>query len=307
MKLIGVLLVINSIAVSFWWIRTDNTHRVTVLTLCFLAVFAGLALVLGDRITELTVKGVGTIKAAVQQAKIDADEIKKIKKRVESQSATVDLVAESAAKAHNLIEDLSLKNQTAETKIEELKSLGVLIQKTTLELQERAVLTSLIASAQNDDRVAFDKLAILGGKKTFKYWQHAADTVVKIRISFGGPIEPGYLNFPWLTGTDPTQLTLARFKQEYKKAIRIYKVSLVQAVWKNSVIGKKDKMSFFVDILKDDDSLIATFYAGQFFVRAAEDSGLKWSPFVAKPLLDWWAEHAESIDPQVGRVLKNGR
>jgi len=54
-------------------------------------------------------------------------------------------------------------------------------------------------------------------------------------------------------------------------------------------------MSFFVDILKDDDSLTATFLAGKYFVEAASDSSLKWSPFSTKPLLDWWAEHADSI------------
>ena len=75
MKLIGILLVLNSVAVSSWWITAHGTHKGAVLTLCSLAVFAGLALVVSDRITELNMKGVGTIKAAAEQASTDANEI----------------------------------------------------------------------------------------------------------------------------------------------------------------------------------------------------------------------------------------
>ncbi len=69
MKLIGILLILNSIALTAWWITTQNNHKVTVITLCLIAVFAGLCLILQDRITELTVKGVGTIKSATDQVR----------------------------------------------------------------------------------------------------------------------------------------------------------------------------------------------------------------------------------------------
>lgn len=107
MKLIGILLILNSIAVSSYWITTHGTHKGAVLTLCFLAVFAGFALVLSDRITELSVKGVGTIRAAAEQASSDAKAISDIKTRIEAQSATVDLVADRAKSTVKSLQELS--------------------------------------------------------------------------------------------------------------------------------------------------------------------------------------------------------
>jgi hypothetical protein len=76
--------------------------------------------VLHERVTELTVKWVGTIKAAATQAVIDAGEIAEIRKRMEDQRATIDLVAKEATGAKRLSEDLSQKNQRAEQKLTEL-------------------------------------------------------------------------------------------------------------------------------------------------------------------------------------------
>jgi len=59
MKLIGILLVLNSIGLAAWWISTNGSHKATVIALCSLAVFSGIALILQDRITEFTVQGVG--------------------------------------------------------------------------------------------------------------------------------------------------------------------------------------------------------------------------------------------------------
>ena len=116
MKLIGILLILNSIALTAWWITSQNNHKPTVMTLCLIAVFAGLVLIFQDRITELTVKGVGTIKAATEQIQTDAKTVADLKERVENQSATVNLVAKEASKAKEISEEVAEKNRQAAEK-----------------------------------------------------------------------------------------------------------------------------------------------------------------------------------------------
>jgi len=239
MKLLGILIIINSLVVAGYWVSGTHQHKVGVISVCVLAVFVGVIFTMHDRAIEITFNKIGTIKAAAEQATADANEVAAIKERIEAQSATVDLVAESAAKAHNLIEDLSRKNKTAETKIEELENAGAAIQKTISALQETAEFTSLVAAAQNDDRATFDKLVSWVDNKTSPYWQHAADAVARIRTDFAGQIERGHMNVPWPEGTDPRQLSLAQLKREYQGAVRVYKADLAQTVWKSSVIDEE--------------------------------------------------------------------
>jgi len=54
-------------------------------------------------------------------------------------------------------------------------------------------------------------------------------------------------------------------------------------------------LAFFAEILKDDTSLDATYYAGKYFVELANDAGLQWSPFNVGPLLEWWKSQEAQI------------
>ena len=55
-------------------------------------------------------------------------------------------------------------------------------------------------------------------------------------------------------------------------------------------------MQFYIDILDKDASLNATFYAGKYFTKQANDPELKWAPFWTKPLLDWWEHNKNGIE-----------
>ena len=296
MQIVGMLLIFSALCLSTWWVCTDHPHKKWAIFSGLIAIFVGMYFTVQDRAIEITIEKVGTIKAAAEQATVDAQAVADLRKRIEAQSATVDLVAQSATNAHNLIDDLSQKNREAETKIGELEIAGSAIQETIAELQETAEFMSLVAAAQNDDRTAFDKLIEWAKKKESAYWQHAADAIIRIRTEFGGPIIRGHMNVPWPKGTDPTQLSPTRLRQEYSRAIRIYKADLVETVWKSNVIDKKDKMAFYINVLRNDDSLGATFLAGKYFVQAASDADLKWRPFSTKPLLDWWAANHNLIN-----------
>src|SRR5260370_7791896 len=95
-KVLGVVLVVGGVVVPLWlFARASGTvnHSSAVVTVSFLAVFAGVACLLMDRITELTLSGVGTIRAATDQVIADAKTVTDLKARVENQTATVDLIA----------------------------------------------------------------------------------------------------------------------------------------------------------------------------------------------------------------------
>jgi hypothetical protein len=158
MKLIGILLVLNSIALTAWWITTHNSNKAAAITVCLIAVFAGLGLILQDRITELTVKGVGTIRSATEQVQIDAKTVSDLKARVENQSATVDLVAKEASKAKELSAEVAEKNRRAEDKLNTLDEAITKAKYSLLSLDTATEYAMTVLAAQNDDRSAFDTL-----------------------------------------------------------------------------------------------------------------------------------------------------
>lgn len=264
---LGFFIILNALAFAIYWVTGNNPHKVWIIPVCTVAIIVGIFFTLYDRAIEITFKGIGTIKAAAKQAVIDAETISDLKKRIENQSATIDLVAQKATEAH----------------------------KTILELEKITEFYKIEAAAQNDDRKAFDKLASLVDNKSSDLWELAANAAIKIRTTYGGAIEPGYMNVEWKEGTDPTKLSIEQIRNDYLKSLSLFHAYFVNLVWKNKVISKKERMEFFVDILKDDGSLTATFYAGKFFVKLSEDPELKWSPFSTKPLLDWWEKNRDNI------------
>jgi hypothetical protein len=74
-----------------------------VLNVSCIIIFVGIVLTFGDRLEEVTVKNVGSIKTAVIKANKEADEIFKIRKHIENQANKINLVATEAKLALNNI------------------------------------------------------------------------------------------------------------------------------------------------------------------------------------------------------------
>ena len=133
MKIVGILLILNALFLATWWVVTDHPYKPWAVLIGLVAIFVGVYFTVQDRAIEITIEKVGTIKAAARQATVDAQAVADLRQRIEAQSATVDLVAESATKAHNLIEDLERKNQTAESKIQDLEAASSEVRDTLAE------------------------------------------------------------------------------------------------------------------------------------------------------------------------------
>ena len=294
MKLIGILLVLNSILVSAWWIMTHGTHKIALLTLCSLAVFAGLVLLLSDRITELTMKGIGTIKAAANQATADANVVAELKTRVESQSATVDLVAKEAADAKQLVNALSEKNSKAEEKLSELdKSInhGNLAVK---ELQLYTQFHSTVLAAQNDNRQAYDRLLAWSKDSSFQFQKASAQAAQTIMDQHNSPMAISNVSVPWNEGIDPQKLSLSQLQQNFTSAPPHIRRRILEFVWtKRTDMPKPDRLQFLVDVLRSDESLLVVEYAGRYFKDGTRDN-LK--PLAIEQHLEWWKENKDTIE-----------
>ena len=120
LQLLGIIIIANSLIVSGWWLLNGKPWSVGLGTLLILALVVGLALIFNERAIEISFGKVATLKAAAAQAQTDANEIAKIRERVEAQAATMDLVAKESAEAKKLLAQLSEQNKIAEEKLQSI-------------------------------------------------------------------------------------------------------------------------------------------------------------------------------------------
>lgn len=288
MKLIGILLILNSLALTGWWITSGNNHKAAATSLCLVAVFAGLVMLLQDRITELTVKGVGTIKAASEQVLTDANTVADLKQRVENQSATIDMVAKEATKAKTISEEASEQNRIAEEKLLTLNESIKEASASLAELNAAKDFTMTVVAAQNDDRSAFDTLKERSNDSSNPYSDAALRAWNTIYESHNEPMHLGNFNMPWKEGFDPSKLTLIELAQQYSGVSDQLKPAMLEYIWKRNDLPKVGRLDFMINVMKTDSSLTAVEYAGRHFTAGTEQ---KIKPMAVEYLEDWWAEH----------------
>lgn len=244
MKLIGILVGLNALIITAWYITNDNPYKQMAISICIVAIFYGAFLSLQDRAIELSVNSVGTIKAAAEEASLDAQEISKIKQRVENQSATIDLVASKAAEA-----DLKIHQ------------IGQLIS-----------FQSTIISAKNDDRNSFNRLEEWSKDKSFPFYVEAGkqwrklrddasiiDQLSKIRLL---PVDKcaEALND---NHKKPLEELVAKYNQiPYSHSPYMKCAYIIYIADKRTDIPLKERLEFLVSVIQSDSSLDAAKCAG---------------------------------------------
>jgi len=106
MMYFGLFLIVFGLSLSVWAAIRDKPFFRKIFAASFIIIFVGIVLTFGDRLEEVTVENVGSIKTAVVKANKEADEISKIRKRIEAQADKIDLVAKEAKSALNSIKDV---------------------------------------------------------------------------------------------------------------------------------------------------------------------------------------------------------
>jgi hypothetical protein len=123
-KIVGIVLIFISIIIFvlvYLW-EKQREHLTKILWFPLAIAIIGFVFTFIERVVEIPIPGVGTIKTVTTQAIFDAEEIKKIKERVENQSATIDLVSRKSADVEKLYEEASRRSVSVNNKIVQFES-----------------------------------------------------------------------------------------------------------------------------------------------------------------------------------------
>lgn len=293
MKLLGIFLVLGSLSASGWWIIARENKKSAIIALCTLSVFSGLALIISDRITELSVKGIGTIKAAAQQAQSDASAIADLKSRIEKQSATIDLIASQASETKRLSEEVGEKNQRAEQKLEVLDTASAKANSNLADLEAASEFSMTVSAAQSDDRRAFDKLRGWAQDDSNPFQSKAQQAWNAVIESHNNPIYLSNFSLPWAEGFDPSKLSMQDLAAQYAQAPSQLKPALLEYIWKRGDIRQIERLDFMMNVMQTDPSLTAAEYAGRYFTMGTNQ---KIKPLAIDHLANWWKEHRKDFE-----------
>ena len=297
MKILGILIILNALILCTYWVIGDNSHKSWAVGCALMAIFAGIFLLVSNRETEVSIEGVGTIKAAAEAALADADAIAKIKARVESQSATIDLVAQDAKEVRKLTEEVRSNGLKVEEQVKNLDTAFAKANEQTSELNFLLEFTNTVVAAQTDERSAYDKLREWANDEDHRFTHEAQQAYQKIMDDHSNPWTTGGFTVPWKEGFDPSRLNIKGLTQQYHSASAHLRPALLEYIWNRNDISKYERMDFLVHIIRTDSSLNAVERAGRYFTNGAE---INIKPLAIDHLLKWWNENKESIknEPQ---------
>jgi chromosome segregation ATPase len=192
---IGLAFMVLGASMGIFWLFRRKSQFKAVLWFCGSLIVAGLCLCLYTRITEVQFLG-ATIKAAAQQATIDAKVVAEIRARTEAQSATIDLIAKEASDAHQKLIEIDraiaanekrseeIAKTTAETdarntqlgqKTVELESLVKRASDAVSEVTKVSEFMKVVLAAQSDNRPAYDQLERFHKTRSFTGVAHAGN------------------------------------------------------------------------------------------------------------------------------------
>ena len=206
MQVVGTLVILTGLAIAAWTvIRRPHHPAPPVLWLAGLAIIAGLGLVVQDRLIGVSLKGVGTIKAAARQATTDAEHIKKMRERIDAQGAAIDAVAQQAVDARRASRDLGVQADLADKKLKAIDDAQQKATRLLSELQETAKFMETAQAALNDDRVAYDRLRALAADKTSPFSERATQTLRTVLDKHSPVFARPFTILPWQEGIEPSK------------------------------------------------------------------------------------------------------
>lgn len=197
LKLIGVLLILNSLVLTSYWVLGEHSNKGWAVLLCSGAIFVGILLIVQHRRMELSVPYFGKLKAAADQADIDAKAISDIKNRIEGQSATVDLVAKDVADAKDEIN-----------------------------------FNLLLTKASNDNRFALDELHKIEMTEGHRFQETARQAVEQIIVNLQiVVIYKDFLDLKKKYNIDPEEASLNDFHKVFEQGPLYDKIDVLTIVW----------------------------------------------------------------------------
>lgn len=292
LQFIGLFIILVALSATVWWVSRKKGSNLSMITVCGLAIFAGIFLIINERTVEITIKNVGTIKAAAQQALVDAQQIADIRKRIEAQGATVDLVAKEAADTKRLTEELSRKNEFAEKKLKEIDSAVKNGSAAVDDLQAYTKFNSAVLAAQSDNRPAFDQLGKLAKDKSSPF-PAAEQAWIAVMDSHESPIMSSGFKVPWKEGVEPSKFSLPDLKSNFLSAPQPVRLAILEYIWRRQDFSKKERMAFLVEVMRNDTSLQIVEYAARYFKEESNDN---FKNLWIDGHLEWWEDNKKRIE-----------
>lgn len=289
---LGILLIILPIIFSVYWINKKKSESGKIMILCTLMVFSGITIFFNERVIEVTINSVGTIKTAQKQAQTDANQIEEIKNRIIAQSATIDLVAKQANNAKELADDLLRKNAEASKQMESFNNSLQRGATAVKQLQDYSILTETTLAARGDDCKAYDQLLAWSKDESYAL-QNEAKLAVKSIMEQNEQIR-FIPTIKWKENVNPNQLALNQLAYDFKiQETPQMRSALLSFIWKRDDIPKKERLAFLVEVIQTDPSIRVVDHAGGIFARATGD-GFK--DLAKEEHLRWWEENKDNPD-----------
>jgi hypothetical protein len=248
----------------------------------------GVLLSQSGRIAKITTAG-GTVEL-VAKAKGDAAEIEAIRSRVESQSATIDLVVEKAGSAEATAAEADRRLVSANDRIGDLDKTIEEAKQSLATLTTQASINSLLFDAENDDRRSYDKLRKMVADGT-------ADDRIKrmiydMMLSRATALQFQY-SVNWRVGIVPEKLSFNELFYAYNAGLAennlrkdtINRLALVQYIASRLDLAAWQRIEYFVYVMKNDPSLRIVVYALKAFDGLTLVASL---PLDGDDAAKWW-------------------
>jgi hypothetical protein len=301
---VALFLVLGHVALTLWlvWGERGNRNRIkyymaaSLFNVVLIAFFS-----LENRITEITLPRLATIKAQADQANQYVAEIKRIRSEVEQEQQAIKSAAADAQAASRLSKELETKNTQASKQLVDLANQMSVAAKTTDSLQLVAKYTRTVLAAQADDRTAFDQLQRWSTDSSFPYAADAGHTWHAISDNLDILMLEHHV--PWRQGVDPAKFNfdeLRKLRDSPEFSDISYRIGLIQYIASRSDIAQKDRLGFLIDVMQHDSSLRVVAYAGQGFAQVANLTNPGGPNTHIKPLarqffFDWWKDNASKL------------
>jgi hypothetical protein len=274
-QLLGILIILDALVASVWWLAKGYPSPASIIILCSVACVVGLAFVFNERGFDLALVGKTKFRVAAQKAVADANEIAKIRARVENQSATLDLAVTKAAEAERVAEadakqvaeiknrveaqsiavDSAIKKATdLEQVAKQLSEKNLRAEESLSRMEEINAFMTLVTKAQNDDRSALNQLLLRYQTKGPLH-----DTAVRIIEELVLDLTQTIRTNPpvnWkIIGVDPQSATLDELRTAFWMVARAFQPAYLRDVWAQNRFPKAERLQFLYDVIGRTNSI----------------------------------------------------
>lgn len=169
----------------------------------------------------------------------------------------------------------------------------------TVEAQIKSMVSEVdfaqvVLAAQSNDRDSFDRLKRLSTDNDFSLKDRAREAWLAILNSHNMP--ELFITVDWDQGVDPSKLSLEELKRAYSQPppLETYrKPGIIQYISNRKDIPKKEKLAFYISVMKSDKSLLAVEYACRCFKAISGQTNVK--NLEIEEFLRWWEENRNRI------------